>query len=265
MMTWWQIWLAGLGAMAALGVVVWLLSFAKGDVSIVDSIWSLFFLVGGLVYAIAAQGGARAWLVVALVTVWALRLSVYITWRNWGDEEDRRYQAMREKRGPAFRWTSLYIVFLLQAAIAWVVSLPLLGVALSTSPLGPLDALGVAVFLVGLYFEAVGDFQLARFKGDPTNRGKVMDRGLWRYTRHPNYFGDFTLWWGLYLIALGGGAWWAFPGPVIMSFFLLKVSGVALLEKDIGERRPKYADYIARTNAFFPGPPKPPRDAAAST
>ncbi|MEO1576963.1 MAG: DUF1295 domain-containing protein, partial [Pseudomonadota bacterium] len=206
----------------------------------------------------------RSWLVVGLVLVWALRLSIYITARNWGHEEDYRYQAMREKRGPSFAYTSLVIVFLLQAVIAWVVSLPLLGVALSTSPLGPLDALGVLVFLVGLYFEAVGDWQLSRFKANPDNKGKVMDRGLWRYTRHPNYFGDFTLWWGLYLIALAGGAWWAFPGPIIMSFFLLKVSGVAMLEKDIGERRPKYADYIERTNAFFPGPPKAPSDTAAS-
>lgn len=264
MNTWWQIWLAGLGAMCAFGAAVWVLSVVKNNVSIVDSIWSLFFLAGSVVYALNAPDSPRAWMIVALVAVWALRLSIYITWRNWGDEEDRRYQAMRKKRGPAFRWTSLYIVFLLQAAIAWVVSLPLLGAITSSQSLGLLDAVGVAVFFVGLYFEAVGDWQLSRFKADPANKGKVMDSGLWRYTRHPNYFGDFTLWWGLYIIALSAGAWWALPGPVIMSFFLLKVSGVALLEKDIGERRPKYADYIERTNAFFPGPPKPAQDPAAA-
>ncbi len=265
MNTWVTVWLSGLGAMCALAVLFWLISLVKNDVSIVDSIWSLFFLFGGATYALTAGGGTRAWLVVGLVTLWALRLSGYITWRNHGEGEDYRYQAMREKRGPSFRYTSLYIVFLLQAIIAWVVSLPLLGTALSSAPLGVLDAVGVGVFCVGLYFEAVGDWQLSRFKANPDNKGKVMDRGLWRYTRHPNYFGDFTVWWGLYIVAVAGGAWWAFPGPVIMSFFLLKVSGVAMLEKDIGERRPKYADYIQRTNAFFPGPPKPPRDAAAST
>ncbi|MEM6640494.1 MAG: DUF1295 domain-containing protein [Pseudomonadota bacterium] len=257
MNTWWEIWLTGLGAMSALATVLWLVSLIKNDVSIVDSIWSLFFLVGVVAYSMAGPGSERAWLTIGLVALWAVRLSGYITWRNWGEGEDYRYVAMREKNGPAFRYTSLVRVFLLQAVIAWVVSLPLLGVALSTAPLGPVDALGVAMFSIGLFFEAVGDWQLSRFKANPDNKGKVMDRGLWRYTRHPNYFGDFTLWWGLYLLALGAGAWWAFPGPLIMSFFLLKVSGVAMLEKDIGERRPKYADYIERTNAFFPGPPKP--------
>ncbi|MFK8014349.1 MAG: DUF1295 domain-containing protein [Gammaproteobacteria bacterium] len=254
-MTIWQSWFTGLGAMCVVAVAVWLLSLIKRDVSIVDSIWSLFFALGAGVYALHAGFGPRATLVLFLVCLWALRLFIYITWRNWGDEEDHRYQAMRKKRGKSFAWQSVYIVFLLQAAIAWVVSLPLLGAAHSTTPLGLLDWMGTGIFAVGLYFEAVGDWQLARFKADPGNRGKVMDRGLWRYTRHPNYFGDFTVWWGLYVIALGAGAWWALPGPVIMSFFLLKVSGVALLEKDIGERRPKYADYIERTNAFFPGPP----------
>jgi steroid 5-alpha reductase family enzyme len=257
-MTIWNAYFAGLGALCAAGFFVWLLSLVKRDVSIVDSLWSVFFVVAALVYFLAlTQASPRAVLVLILVSLWALRLFAYITWRNWGDEEDRRYQAMREKRGKAFAWQSLYVVFLLQAAIAWLVSLPLLGAIHGTAPLGALDALGVLVFGVGLFFEAVGDWQLARFKANPDNKGKVMDRGLWRYTRHPNYFGDFALWWGFYLIAVGAGAWWSFPGPLLMSFFLLKVSGVALLEKDIGERRPKYADYIRRTNAFFPGPPKP--------
>lgn len=252
----WEAWFYGLGAMCALGGLVWGVSLIRGDVSIVDSIWSLFFLLGAVVYAWLADANTRVTMVVALVAIWAVRLFSYITWRNWGDEEDRRYVAMREKRGPSFKWTSLYIVFLLQAAIAWVVSLPLLGAIFGARPFGVLDLVGAAIVCVGIWFEAVGDWQLARFKADPANQGKVMDRGLWRYTRHPNYFGNFTLWWGFYVIALSAGAWWAFPGSLIMSFFLLKVSGVALLEKDIGERRPKYADYIERTNAFFPGPPK---------
>ena len=134
--------------------------------------------------------------------------------------------------------------------LAWVISLPLAGAAAGDSPLGWLDAAGVAAWLVGLVFEAGGDWQLARFKRDPANAGQVMDRGLWRYTRHPNYFGDFCVWWGFYLIALAAGAWWTILGPLIMSFLLLRFSGVRLLERDIGERRPAYAEYMRRTNVF---------------
>lgn len=256
-MTIWNAYFVGLAALCTVGFSVWLVSLVKRDVSIVDSLWSVFFVIAAGVYAsVLAAVGPRTTLVLVLVSLWALRLFGYITWRNWGDEEDRRYQAMREKRGKAFAWQSLFVVFLLQAVIAWLVSLPLLGAIEGSAPLGVVDAIGVVLFGVGLFFEAVGDWQLARFKANPDNKGKVMDSGLWRYTRHPNYFGDFTVWWGLYLIAVGAGAWWSFPAPLLMSFFLLKVSGVALLEKDIGERRPKYADYIERTNAFFPGPPK---------
>jgi steroid 5-alpha reductase family enzyme len=139
--------------------------------------------------------------------------------------------------------------------LAWVISLPLLGsIGGDAAPLGWLDYLGIAFWCVGFYFEAVGDWQLARFKADPANAGQVMDRGLWGLTRHPNYFGDFCIWWGFGLLALGAGAWWALPGPVLMSVLLLRVSGVSLLERDIGQRRPGYAEYVRRTNAFFPGP-----------
>jgi steroid 5-alpha reductase family enzyme len=137
-----------------------------------------------------------------------------------------------------------------------VISLPLLGAIASPAPLGPVDYAGAALWAVGFYFEAVGDWQLARFKADPANQGKVMDRGLWRYTRHPNYFGDFCVWWGLWLVAAGGGAWWSLVGPLAMSVLLMRVSGVTLLEKDIGERRPAYAEYMRRTSSFFPRPPR---------
>ena len=132
----------------------------------------------------------------------------------------------------------------------------MLGAVAGAAPLGLLDAAGLLLWATGLFFEAVGDWQLARFKADPANRGQVMDRGLWRYTRHPNYFGDFCIWWGFYLLAASAGAWWSIPGPLLMSLLLLKVSGVSLLEKDIGERRPAYAEYVRRTNAFFPGVPR---------
>jgi steroid 5-alpha reductase family enzyme len=146
----------------------------------------------------------------------------------------------------------------LQALLSWIISLPLLGAAVSVQPLGLLDAIGVATWAIGFVFEALGDWQLSDFKADPLNAGKVMDQGLWRWTRHPNYFGDFCVWWGLCLIAVSAGAWWSIPGPILMSFLLMRVSGVTLLEHDMVDRRPLYADYIRRTNAFFPGPRKRP-------
>lgn len=249
--------LRGLAAVATLAFGAWLLSLPRRDVSIVDSFWSLLFLAAALVYARGAgYVSARAWLIIALLVVWALRLSAYIAWRNRGHGEDRRYQAIRARNQPHFALKSLYLIFGFQALLAWVISLPLLGAICSQRPLGALDACGLIAWLVGFAFEAGGDWQLARFKADRANVGAVMDRGLWRYTRHPNYFGDFLIWWGYYLIALGAGAWWSLPGPILMSVLLLKVSGVALLEKDIGERRPQYAQYVGRTNAFFPGRPR---------
>ena len=252
-----HLWTLGLAALALFATAGWLLSLPLRDVSIVDIMWSLMFLLAASVYTAAqAAPGPRAWLVILLVGRWSIRLAAYIFWRNRGHGEDFRYQQIRARNQPGFAFKSLYLVFGLQAALAWVISLPLLAATGSTAPLGWLDAAGVALWLVGMVFEAGGDWQLARFKRDPGNRGKVLDTGLWRYTRHPNYFGDFCVWWGLFLIALAAGGWWSVVGPLLMSVLLLKVSGVALLEKDIGERRPAYRDYIRRTNAFFPGPPR---------
>jgi steroid 5-alpha reductase family enzyme len=244
--------------MLLLAVATWLSSLRLRDVSIVDSVWSLFFLAGALTYAaLAPTHGARATIVLVLVAVWALRLSIYLTWRNWGEPEDRRYRAMREKHGPGFQFRSLYIIFFLQAALAWIISMPLYAGVTGPWPIGALDYLGMALVVIGIVFETTADLQLTRFKARPGNAGRVLDTGLWRYSRHPNYFGDFCVWWGFYLLAVSAGGWWTIFAPMLMSVLLMKVSGVALLEKDIGERRPKYADYVARTNAFFPGPPRP--------
>jgi steroid 5-alpha reductase family enzyme len=252
-----NIWLDGLAVLAVFAAVGWLLSLPLRNVSIVDSMWSLMFLLAALSYTAGqASPGARAWLVVALVGLWSIRLAAYIAWRNHGQGEDFRYQRIRASNQPGFAFKSLYIVFGLQAALAWVISMPLLAAINSTTPLGWLDAIGAALWLVGMVFEAAGDWQLLRFRRNPANQGRVLDSGLWRYTRHPNYFGDFCVWWGLFLIALAAGGWWSVAGPLLMSFLLLEVSGVALLEKDIGERRPAYRDYVRRTNAFFPGPPR---------
>lgn len=244
-------------ALLLAAVVFWVISLWRDDVSIVDSLWSLMFLLVALVYSItSSNAGPREVLILVLVTLWALRLSVYITWRNHGKPEDYRYQEIRANNEPGFRYKSLYIVFVLQAVLAWVISLPLAGAISGQSDIGFLDYAGVALFLIGMFFESIGDMQLSRFRKDPENAGKVLDTGLWRYTRHPNYFGNFTLWWGFYLLALSAGAWWTVVSPLLMTFLLLKVSGVAMLEKDIGERRPRYQQYIRRTNAFFPGLPR---------
>ena len=249
-----DLWLLSLQALLAFGVAGWLVSLVKKDVSIVDSLWSIMFLIAAVIYYVFGDAGPRGQLILLLSSLWSIRLAVYITWRNWGEGEDYRYQQIRANNSPNFAFKSIYIVFGLQAALAWFISLPLLAAVLGTRPLGILDVVGVVVWAVGFVFESLGDLQLARFKNDPANKGKVLDSGLWSVTRHPNYFGDFCVWWGFFLIALSAGGWWSIAAPLLMSFLLLKVSGVAMLEKDIGERRPAYAEYIASTNAFFPGP-----------
>jgi steroid 5-alpha reductase family enzyme len=241
----------------AMACGVWWLSVVRRNASIVDSFWSLFFLAGTWVYVqFLPDLSARAQLLLLLVTVWALRLAGHITWRNWGEPEDRRYQAIRARNEPGYTWKSLYLVFGLQALLAFSIAIPLFAGLGSNAPLSILDIAGVLLWIVGFGFEAIGDWQLARFKANPASRGKVLDTGLWRYTRHPNYFGEAMLWWGYYLIAVAAGGWWTVFAPLLMTFLLLKVSGVTLLEQDIGERRPAYRDYIVRTNAFLPGRPK---------
>lgn len=256
----WHAALIALFAMLGLAVLVWLLSLPLRNASIVDSFWSLFFVVGAAgYYFLIEQGGERTVLVAALLLLWAARLCAHITWRNWGHGEDRRYQAIRERNEPHYEIKSLLYVFSLQAGLAWLIALPLFAALSSPMPIGPVDMLGAALWFVGFVFETLGDWQLARFKADAANAGKVMDKGLWRYTRHPNYFGESLIWWGLWLIAAGAGQAWTLVSPVLITFMLLRVSGVSLLEKDLKSRRPDYADYILRTNAFFPGPPRPER------
>lgn len=244
-------------ALLSAAIVAWLISLVRNDVSMVDTLWSLMFLLVALVYAaMSGTSGPREVLVIVLVAAWALRLSVYIAWRNHGQPEDYRYKEIRANNEPGFRFKSFYIVFLLQAVLAWIISLPLVTAIGGQAELGLLDFLGIGLFVVGMLFESIGDLQLSRFRRTPGNKGKVLDQGLWRYSRHPNYFGNFTIWWGFYLIALSTGAWWTIVSPLLMTFLLLKVSGVALLEKDISGRRPQYQQYIRSTNAFFPGRPR---------
>jgi len=251
--------LLGLVGALALMSLVWVVGLLRRDVSIVDVFWGLGFVLVSWIYYVDAGpgGGPRRLLVPALVTLWGLRLALHIAWRSRGRGEDPRYAAMRARDPERFPWRSLVTVFWLQAAILWIVAMPLLQVQIQPRPLalGALDALGLSLFAIGFLFESLGDWQLARFKADPANRGRVMDRGLWRYTRHPNYFGDATLWWGLALLALAtDGGWWVLLSPLLMTGLLLKVSGVTLLEKGLSETKPGYADYVRRTSAFLPLP-----------
>lgn len=244
-----------LAVILGVGIVSWLFSVVKKDVSFVDSLWSLFCLIAAAVFALGAPPlSARGTLVLLLVAIWALRLSIYITARNWGEPEDYRYQAIRANNEPGFAFKSLYIVFGLQGVLAWLVSLPLLPAITTDAALGVVDLVAAMLWLVGFAFEAGGDYQLSRFKARKGSRSRVLDTGLWRYTRHPNYFGDFCIWWSFYLFAVASGGWWSIVSPLLMSLLLLKVSGVAMLENTIGDRRPEYAEYVRRTNAFFPGP-----------
>ena len=249
---------AGLALTASLGFLTWVASLVRHDVSLIDRIWSVCIVGAGIVYFLLLPvQTVRGLCMAVLGAAWAVRLCLYVTWRNWGHGEDRRYQAIRARNQPNFGFKSLYLVFALQAVLAWIVSAPFLPGMAAARPLGALDALGILLALFGIFFEAIGDSQMARFKADPKNKGQVMDRGLWRYTRHPNYFGEVCVWWGLWLLALGGAGWsgaWSVVSPLLMTWLLLKVSGVSMLESDIGERRPAYRDYIARTNAFLPGP-----------
>jgi len=253
------------GIITAWMLLFWGISLPLRNVSIVDIAWGLgFVLVAWATFLMQSRSPAgvstQHWLLPVLGTIWGCRLSGYVGLRNHGQPEDKRYVAMREKRGGSFWWRSLYVVFLLQGVIMWIVSLPLqLGIVGVEPKWTVLHGIGVAIWGVGFIFETVGDWQMARFKKNPANKGQVLDRGLWRYTRHPNYFGDFCVWWGLFLIA---DAYltlnWTIVSPLLMSVLLMKVSGVTLLEQSLEQQKPGYADYIRCTNAFFPGLPKQP-------
>ena len=251
----------GVAALVA-GVLMggcWLVSLIKRDVSIVDPLWPMVSVA--IAWSVwlwgDGAGGGRAGLMLVMVSAWGLRLGAHLTARKWGAPEDFRYQSLRRRLPPFWLW-SLLVVFILQALLAVVVSLPVQAVLgdPDPSPLGWMDWTGAAVWAVGLGFEAVSDEQLRRFKADPANRGRVMDRGLWRFSRHPNYFGDSAAWWGIFVVAAGADAWWTVAGPLLMTFLLLRVSGVTVLERSIGKRRPGYAEYAARTSAFIPLPPR---------
>lgn len=252
------IFLYSLGVLFTFAIFLWIISLMKKDVGIVDSFWSLMILGACLsfFYLTETSTTERQQVVLLLLCIWAIRLSLHISWRNWGQEEDSRYQEIRKNNQPNFRFKSLYIVFLLQAFLALIVALPMMSIFSSEATLNTLDYIAMTLWLVGMFFETVADLQLKKFKSADSNKGKVMDRGLWHYSRHPNYFGECCVWWAFFLFALASGYWWSIISPVLMTLLLLKVSGVSMLESTISERRPGYAEYSKTTNAFFPWFPK---------
>jgi len=240
--------------------LLWVLSVFIKNVSIVDLFWGLgFVIVNAFYFFLSGDVHARKILLLVLVTIWGLRLSMYLAWRNIGKGEDFRYQEFRRNYGPArYWWISYFQTFLLQGALIMLISLPLLGVntGTQTDALNWLDFLGILIWVIGFAFEAGGDFQLSRFKQNPENKGKVLSSGFWKYTRHPNYFGDSAVWWSFAILSVAAGSYWQTVGSVLMTLLIIKVSGVALLEKTLNETKPQYREYIRKTSSFFPWFPK---------
>lgn len=242
-------------------LAMWLLSLWLKDCGIVDIFWAPGFAITALCASfLSPPAGPRAAVLVGLVSLWAIRLGghLFVRWSGHADE-DHRYAAMRRKHGPNWWWWSFIQVFLLQGTLMWIISLPLqMTVLTGPTPLNPLFYVGVVIALAGIVTEAVADWQLTTFRSNPANSDKVMNRGIWGWSRHPNYFGDFTMWWGFFLIALSAdfGLWWTIISPVFMSILLLRISGVTMLEHTIARRRPEYEHYIKTTSVFVPLPPK---------
>lgn len=252
---------AAAGAALLVMLVTFAVSLATGVHRIVDVAWGLgFAAVAAVSYAVSAASGTgddgRRLLVLLLTVVWGLRLAVHIARRGRGHGEDPRYEKLLAKAPGSRNAYAFRMVYLLQGALVWLVSLPVQAAGLVPAALAWPAYAGVALWACGMVFEAGGDRQLHRFRRDPANRGKIMDRGLWRYTRHPNYFGDFCVWWGIFLVAAGsrGVAALTVVGPLVISGLLVFGSGKRLLERHLAGR-PGYAEYAARTSGFFPLPP----------
>ena len=250
-----HIYLLAFAAIMSMMTILWLISIKIRNVSIVDLFWGFGFVVASAVYFTFTEGvETRKILLMTMVSIWGLRLSIYLAWRNHGKGEDFRYQRFRKDFGEdRYWWYSFFSVFLVQGVLMWLISAPILGAQFyAGNELGTPDFIGVAIWLIGFTFEAGGDIQLARFKANPGIKGKVLDTGFWHYTRHPNYFGDAAVWFGYGLICISAGSYWPVLGSVLMTALIIKVSGVALLEKTLKETKPQYQEYIRKTSAFIP-------------
>ena len=261
-MSFFQIYIQAFLVILVLMTTLWIISIIIKNVSIVDLFWGFGFVLTGGFYFLKTDGfEPRKIILMTLVAIWGLRLSFYLAWRNHGKGEDFRYKQFRKNYGEnRYWWISFFQTFLLQGVLMWFISAPLLGAQYYglSNPLGILDYTGIAFWLIGFSFEAGGDFQLALFKADPANKGKVMDKGFWRYTRHPNYFGDSSVWWGYGFICLASGSYLPVLGSLLMTALIIKISGIALLEKSLKEQKPQYKEYIEKTSAFLPWFPKKP-------
>lgn len=259
-MTFFQIYFMGLIVIISMMIVLWIISVRIKNVSIVDLFWGFGFVMAGLIYFLHTKGfETRKTLLMILVSIWGIRLSIYLAWRNIGKGEDFRYQKFRKDYGEhRYWWISFFQTFLLQGILMWLISAPLLGAQFyaAKNQLGILDFIGVFIWIIGFVFESGGDIQLARFKTEPANKGKVLNTGFWHYTRHPNYFGDAAVWCGYGLICLSAGSYVPLLGSILMIAIIIKVSGVALLEKTLSVTKPAYKEYIEKTSAFIPWFPK---------
>ncbi len=255
-----QIWLQALVVIMLMMISLWVISVIIKNVSIVDLFWGLGFAITGGYYFLNTGGlEARKTIVLIMLIIWGLRLSGYLTWRNAGKGEDFRYREFRKKYGETrYWWISFFQTFLLQGFLMWLISVTLLGSQYKTvnSSLGFFDYAGILLWITGLIFETGGDIQLSRFKADPANKGKVLDTGLWKYTRHPNYFGDAAVWWGFGLMSVAAGSYIPVLGSFLMTALIIKVSGVVMLERSLVEKKPQYKEYIQKTSSFFPWFPK---------
>lgn len=255
-----NIYIINLSAVTLMMLAGWLVSLRQRNVTVVDALWGTgFVIIAWLTFFLADGYGARALLLALLTTIWGVRLTVYMAWRSHGKGEDPRYGSWRREYGDRFWIVSLFNIFLVQALFLWVIALVMQFGQTAATPahLTWLDGLGTLIWLTGFAFEALGDWQLARFKANPENKGKVMDRGLWAFTRHPNYFGETLIWWGIFVIVLSTpGSLWTIISPILITVTLVKITGIALTEKTILEKRPQYREYIRNTSAFFPWLPK---------
>jgi steroid 5-alpha reductase family enzyme len=252
--------LCSAAALLVMMAVTFGVALKAGKHSVVDTAWGIGIALVATVALVSSIGHgqpARRYLLLAGAVAWGLRLASYIGWRNHGKPEDPRYRDMLSKAKGNKNAYAFRVVYLLQALILWVACLPIQAGMAERAPVGALAVIGAAAWLGGFVFESVGDWQLARFKADPARRGMIMDRGLWRYTRHPNYFGDFCMWWGLFAISVGSAVELLFVfAPLLMTYILTRGSGARMTDRRMTSARPQYADYVARTSGFFPRPPK---------
>ena len=256
----WTLLLKSLGLVLGFMTVLWVISVFKRDASIVDPWWPILFLMIAAHCAFSTGWSPGKLLLMGMVGLWSIRLWFHLLSRSWGEPEDARYAGFRKHYGAHRYWRISFLqVFVLQGLLAVLISAPL-QLAASAPPSDPvtwLDVLGAIVFAAGFAFESVGDWQLRKFRNDPANHGKVLDEGLWRYTRHPNYFGDALLWWGFWFCALDRPWGWTTAfAPALMTFLLLKVSGVPMMERLLSRTKPGYESYVRATSAFVPRPPK---------